>query len=55
MRNDHVWRARYAQPIIERHYSKLIPARNTPVPNVWLSTMAQVYPEDRGMDHQAAG
>jgi hypothetical protein len=47
----HVWRADYAQPVVERHYSRLIPAMTTPVGNLYLSTMAQIYPEDRGTNY----
>ncbi|MBW3629616.1 MAG: NAD(P)/FAD-dependent oxidoreductase [Gemmatimonadetes bacterium] len=47
----HVWRARYSQPIVVRHYSKLIPAVETPVDGLYLCTMAQVYPEDRGTNY----
>jgi protoporphyrinogen oxidase len=47
----HAWRAPYAQPIVEKHYSKLIPAFETPVEDVFLCTMAQVYPEDRGTNY----
>lgn len=47
----HVWRAPYAQPIVEKHYSKLIPDLRTPIDGVFLSTMAQVYPEDRGTNY----
>lgn len=47
----HVWRADYAQPVVERHYSRLIPDFNTPVRNLFLSSMAQVYPEDRGTNY----
>lgn len=49
--NYHVWRARYAQPVVERHYSSLIPAEQTPIPGLYLSTMAQIYPEDRGTNY----
>ncbi len=45
------WRARYAQPIIRRRYSSLRLDIDTPLPNLWLSCMAQVYPEDRGMNY----
>ena len=51
IRAAHVWRARYAQPIVERHYSRLIPEVRTPVAGLYLSTMAQVYPEDRGTNY----
>ena len=46
-----VWRADYAQPIVERHYSALIPAAATPIPGVHLASMAQIYPEDRGTNY----
>jgi protoporphyrinogen oxidase len=47
----HVWRARYAQPIVLRHYGALIPEVRTPLPGLYLSSMAQVYPEDRGTNY----
>jgi protoporphyrinogen oxidase len=47
----HVWRARYSQPIVTRHYSEAIPGVETPVRGLLLSTMAQVYPEDRGTNY----
>jgi protoporphyrinogen oxidase len=49
--NAHVWRADYAQPLVERHYTRLIPEFATPVKNLFLSSMAQVYPEDRGTNY----
>jgi len=47
----HVWRARYAQPVILRRYEALIPSSVTPLPGLYLCTMAQVYPEDRGTNY----
>lgn len=47
----HVWRAPYAQPIVARGYSALIPDTQTPLPGVYLASMAQVYPEDRGTNY----
>jgi len=47
----HVWRARYSQPIVVRRYGSLIPPVETPVGGLYLSTMAQVYPEDRGTNY----
>lgn len=47
----HVWRARYAQPVVVRHFGKLIPAARTPLTNFYLCSMAQVYPEDRGTNY----
>jgi Protoporphyrinogen oxidase len=51
IQNVYVWRADYAQPIAEKHYSRKVPGRKTPLPNVWITTMAQVYPEDRGTNY----
>jgi protoporphyrinogen oxidase len=47
----HVWRALYSQPIAEPNYSALIPAEQTPLDNVLIATMAQIYPEDRGTNY----
>jgi protoporphyrinogen oxidase len=47
----HVWRARYSQPIVVRHYSSLIPPFQTPLAGLYISSMAQVYPEDRGTNY----
>jgi protoporphyrinogen oxidase len=46
-----LWRADYSQPIIERNYSELIPDVQAPIDNIFISTMAQVYPEDRGTNY----
>lgn len=46
-----VWRADYAQPITERNYSQYVPGRATPFRNALISTMAQIYPEDRGTNY----
>jgi protoporphyrinogen oxidase len=46
-----VWRADYAQPITERNYSQYVPPRATPFSNAQISTMAQIYPEDRGTNY----
>ena len=47
----HVWRARYAQPVVDRGYRRRIPDRRTPLGNLFLATMAQIYPEDRGTNY----
>lgn len=44
-------RTRYAQPVIGCSYSERMPAMNTPDPGVKLAGMAQIYPEDRGMNY----
>lgn len=45
------WRDRYTQPLIGLNYSQIKPPFQTPVENLWLSCMAQVYPQDRGMNY----
>jgi protoporphyrinogen oxidase len=47
----HVWRAQYSQPVVERYYRSLIPSYSTPVRGLFLASMAQVYPEDRGTNY----
>ncbi|AKU13723.1 hypothetical protein AzCIB_3830 [Azoarcus sp. CIB] len=46
-----VWRAEYAQPVTERGFSTYVPGRETPFENAYISTMAQIYPEDRGTNY----
>ena len=48
LRAYHVWRARYAQPLVVRGFSTLIPSAETPIECFYISTMAQIYPQDRG-------
>jgi protoporphyrinogen oxidase len=47
----HVWKARYAQPLVLCGYADLVPGHETPVPGVFIASMAQVYPEDRGTNY----
>lgn len=47
----HVWKARFSQPVAEPNYAALIPEAQTPLDNVLISTMAQIYPEDRGTNY----
>ena len=47
----HVWKAQFSQPVITKRYSELIPPLKTPIGGLWLSTMAQIYPEDRGTNY----
>lgn len=49
--NHHVWHARWAQPVVEKHYSQLIPACESPQRGLFLASMAQIYPEDRGTNY----
>jgi protoporphyrinogen oxidase len=41
----------FTQPVIPINYSKLIPAFKTPLRNVFLANIEQVYPWDRGTNY----
>jgi len=43
--------APFAQPIIPTNYSEMIPPFETPIKNVYLANMQQVYPWDRGTNY----
>ncbi len=45
------WQAPYAQPVVTVGYEGHIPAHDTPLQNVWLANMFQVYPHDRGQNY----
>lgn len=47
----HAFKAPFAQPIIPLNYSKKIPAFKTPLKNLYLANMQQVYPWDRGTNY----
>ncbi|MDI9314299.1 MAG: NAD(P)/FAD-dependent oxidoreductase [Hydrotalea sp.] len=46
-----IWREPFAQPIMEKNYSRMIPPQAMPLGNGYLCTMAQIYPEDRGTNY----
>lgn len=46
-----LFKAPFAQPIIPPHYSKKIPSFKTPLKNVYLANIQQVYPWDRGTNY----
>ncbi len=46
-----LFKAPFAQPIIPTNYSKIIPAMTTPLKNIILANMEQVYPWDRGTNY----
>jgi protoporphyrinogen oxidase len=41
----------YAQPVVTIGYKERIPEHRTPVPGLYLATMSQIYPEDRGQNY----
>jgi len=46
-----VFAAPFAQPIVTVDYRDHIPPFRTPIPNLWVATMFQVYPHDRGQNY----
>jgi len=46
-----LFKAPFAQPIIPINYSKIIPSFITPLENVYLANIEQVYPWDRGTNY----
>jgi protoporphyrinogen oxidase len=51
IRKSWVFRARYAQPVPFVNHSKVLPDRRTPVRGLYLASMSQVYPWDRGTNY----
>jgi protoporphyrinogen oxidase len=51
VRSKWVWKAPFAQPIIPVNYSKYIPDVKTPIKNLFLANIQQVYPWDRGTNY----
>ena len=49
-----VFKAPFAQPIVTREYAAHIPPLKTPLPNVYMGNMFQVYPQD-GVKTTASG
>ena len=47
----YVHREPAAQPIMTVNYSRKVPPVRTPVRGLWLASMSQVYPEDRGTNY----
>jgi protoporphyrinogen oxidase len=51
IQRHHVWKARWSQPVVEKHYSRLIPPAAGPRAGLHVCSMAQIYPEDRGTNY----
>ena len=49
--DTHLFSIPFAQPIIPINYSKIIPPFKTPLKNVYLANIQQVYPWDRGTNY----
>ena len=46
-----VFKAPFAQPVVTQEYEAHIPPLKTPLPNVYMGNMFQVYPQDRGQNY----
>jgi len=46
-----IFKATYAQPIVTTDYRQHIPPLHTPLENLWVANMFQVYPHDRGQNY----
>ncbi len=46
-----MFKAPFAQPVVTRDYPAHIPPLTTPIPNLYLGNMFQVYPQDRGQNY----
>ncbi len=46
-----IWKTPFAQPIVSVGYAASLPGQITPLPNVYLANMQQVYPWDRGTNY----
>ncbi|MBI4310631.1 MAG: NAD(P)/FAD-dependent oxidoreductase [Chloroflexi bacterium] len=47
----HLHKEPAAQPIMKVNYLQQMPPTRTPVEGLWLASMSQVYPEDRGTNY----
>ena len=48
-------RDRFAQPIVTPNFPQRLLPYATPVPGLFSSSMAQIYPEDRGTNYAVRG
>jgi len=51
VRDSWLFRTPYAQPVPPLNHSRAIPDLQTPLPGLWLASMSQVYPWDRGTNY----
>lgn len=49
IKNTRLNKARFAQPVITLNYQDKIPDIATPEQGLYLASMAQIHPEDRGL------
>ena len=54
VRESWVFRTPAAQPIIGLNHRERMPSHRAPIPGLYLATMSQIYPEDRGTNYAVA-
>ncbi|MBI3972806.1 MAG: NAD(P)/FAD-dependent oxidoreductase [Chloroflexi bacterium] len=54
VRESWLFGAPYAQPIVTCDYARHIPPLKAPLPGLWIGSMFQVYPQDRGQNYSVA-
>jgi len=47
----HLFRFKWAQHVVDVPYPQQIPSHRTPLPGVFMSNFAQIFPEDRGTNY----
>jgi protoporphyrinogen oxidase len=50
----HAFAAPFAQPIVTTDFREHIAPHDTPVPNLYMANMFQIYPQDRGQNYSIA-
>ncbi|MDR1537150.1 MAG: NAD(P)/FAD-dependent oxidoreductase [Clostridiales bacterium] len=50
----HIFRSVHSQPVVGLRYSDDVLPQETPIANLHLASMAQIYPEDRGQNYAVA-
>src|SRR3989344_2488897 len=48
---SYLFKEPFAQPVIPVNYSKIMPPHDTPLKNIYLANIEQVYPWDRGTNY----
>jgi len=46
-----LFKAPFAQPVMFKGYHRFIPPLKTPVKNLYLANLSQIYPQDRGVNY----
>jgi protoporphyrinogen oxidase len=50
----HSFAAPYAQPVVTKEFRQEMAPHITPIPNLYMANMFQVYPQDRGQNYSIA-